>query len=92
MLLEGAKFHRSKSWLSHRQAESLLRADIQEYKGYVVAVGSQIGELSPMSGETTRQIRGMLRLAARAMGVSARTWVDGGKVYFFVLPDRIGIL
>jgi hypothetical protein len=62
---------------------------IQEYQDFVIAAGTQIGELSPLADEDVGDIRTRIRLAARQMGCEARTWVDDGKVYFYIRHDNV---
>jgi hypothetical protein len=83
-------------WLSNRSLIGLRRrdlhpsridAEIDQYRAFISAVGRQIGELSPHESEDARDIRIKVRRAARTMGVQARTWIDEGKVYFYVRND-----
>lgn len=64
-----------------------LRSQVAQYQEFVLAVGSQIGELSPIMGEDLRDIRCFVLLAARELGFSARSWIDDGKVYFYIRRD-----
>jgi hypothetical protein len=63
---------------------------LQEYQSFVTTVGTQIGELTPLLDEDVHDVRLLLHLAARVMGCRARTWVDQGKVYFYIRRDNIG--
>jgi hypothetical protein len=55
----------------------------------VIAVGTQIAELSPLPDEDLGDIRPRIRLAARQMGCQAGTWVDDGKGYFSIRHDDV---
>jgi hypothetical protein len=51
-------------------------------------VGRQIGELTSVEGEDSNAIRLKVRRAARDLGVVARTWIDDGKVYFYIRREE----
>jgi len=72
-----------------RQLSRRNDPELDTYRAYLTAVGHQIGELSPVDTEELRDIHGKLRMAARTLGVHARTWIDDGKVYFFVRDDSV---
>lgn len=92
MLPHHDRYSRSKSWRRRCRQFAALREDVQEYKAYVAAAGTQIGELTPLSGEDVHDIRRKVAMAARAMGLGLRTWVDEGKVYFYVRRDTLSVL
>lgn len=89
MLLHHRHFARTGSILTRKQLHGQkLQQQLEEYRGFVTSVGTQIGELSPLVGEDVREIRFLVRIAARALGLHSRTWVDNGKVYFYVRHDQ----
>lgn len=89
MLLRHRHFARSGSTLTRKQRErEKLQQQVREYQSYVTSVGSQIGELSPLVGEELGQVRFLICIAARTLGLHARTWIDSGRVYFFIRHDR----
>jgi hypothetical protein len=89
MLLRRRHFARTASPLTRKQLHrQRLRQQLEQYRGFVASVGSQIGELSPLVGEDLPEIRFLVRMAARALGLNARTWLDNGKVYFYIRRDN----
>lgn len=60
-----------------------LKARMHEYEDYVAGVKKgDAGRLEPEGGETPRGIALRISRAAKRMGVSIRTWVVDGAVYF----------
>ena len=62
-----------------------LTARMRQYEDYVSAVtSSEVGQLTPDEGETTRGLALRISRAAKRVGKTADTWVRGGSVYFIV--------
>ncbi len=89
MLLRRRHFARTDSLLTRKELHrQKLQQRLEQYRGFVASVGSQIGELSPLVGEGLPEIRFLIRMAARGLGLNARTWIDNDKVYFYIRHDR----
>lgn len=60
-----------------------LKARMREYEDHVASVKKgEAGRLEPEAGETARGIALRISRAAKRSGVSIRTWVVDGSVYF----------
>ncbi|MBE7517835.1 MAG: hypothetical protein HS107_01155 [Thermoflexaceae bacterium] len=60
-----------------------LKARMREYEDHVASIKKgEAGRLDPEGGETVRGIALRISRAAKRMGVSVRTWVVEGSVYF----------
>jgi hypothetical protein len=64
--------------------------ELQDYAGFIDAVGHGVGELTPLAGEDAGEVAAALDRAAAYLGIEARVWIDAGRVYFFVRRDRDG--
>lgn len=85
MALQGSLFPGSRGWLRRRLSpESQERS---QYRDFIAAAGWQVGELTPQGEETAQAVCSLLHRAARGMRLHVRSWMDDGKVYFYVVQD-----
>ncbi len=60
-----------------------LKARMREYEEHVTSIRKgEAGKLEPEGGETARGLALRISRAAKRTGVSIRTWVVNGAVYF----------
>lgn len=65
------------------------RPEFEQYRRYLSTLGTSLGEVMPLPGETPQEIRTLLRVAAWSLGFRCRTWLDEGRVYVYLLHERL---
>ena len=66
------------------------RVDLDSYEMFLLAAGRQLCELAPLAGEDVQELSSCLDEAAERLGVRVRSWIDDGRVYFYILPAQGG--